>query len=243
MKTIFNYPLVGWTNFKDNQLLRCPKIKYNEGKLLLNIPYGSSFLDIGAHYGDTVLTMAILAKKKNRQDIRFFAFEPNNIKCNHIRKIASLNGLNITVFCTCVGDINGNASIDDFTKIKNYYLTGAASYKKDANGKQKIITLDEIKDKIEPIGFMHIDTEGWESIVLKGASNILKNPINKMIVVTECWNDHIAKQQVDRKRSPGIISPTPEKDILQEINKYDTIRIGTIFEEERNIFFKINSNK
>ena len=240
MKTIFDHYLNGWKNIKDNQLMRCPKLKRKEGELLLTIPYGYSFLDIGAHYGDTIITMAMLAKKNNRNDIRFFAFEPNDVKCIRIRTIAHLNNLNITIFNTCVGDINGKASIDDYTRIKKGNLLGDASYQKNPKGRLKITTLNELKDTIEPIGFIHIDTEGWETAVLQGASNILSNPINKMILVVECWDNRTALYQMYKKRSPGIISPTPEKDILEEVNKYDTIKIGTILEEEYNIFFKVN---
>lgn len=240
MDTIFNHYINGWKNKKDNQLKRCPNLKCKEGELLLTIPYGHSFLDVGAHYGDTIITMAMLAKNNNRNDIRFIAFEPNEFKCNYIKTISHLNKLNITIFRACIGDFSGRANIDDYTRINKNDLLGNASFKKNRNGRLKIITLDEIREKIEPIGFMHIDTEGWETLVLKGASNILANPINKMILVVECWNNFTAMCQIKRKRSPGITSQNPEKDIMEELNKYDTIKIGNIFEEENNIFFKIN---
>lgn len=240
MKTVFDHYVNGWRNIKDNQLMRCPKMKRKEGELLLSIPNGYSFLDIGAHYGDTVITMAMLAKNNNRSDIRFFAFEPNNVKCIHIKTIAHINKLNITVFNTCVGDISGKASIDDYTRLKRNNLAGDASYQRNPKGKLKITTLNEIKDKIEPIGFIHIDTEGWESAVIRGASSILANPINKMFLVVECWDNRTALQQMLKKRSPGVMSPTPQKDINEEVSKYDSNNIGTIFEEEYNLFYKVN---
>lgn len=240
MKTIFKHDISGWKNFKDNQLLRCPKTKRNEGDILLKMPYGYSFLDIGAHFGDTVVTMAMLAKRNKRSDIRFFAFEPNRVKCIHIMNIAKVNNLNITVFCTCIGDINGNAIMDEFTIKTNSNLLGSASFQKDPDGSHKISLLDEYSDKIEPIGFIHIDTEGWETAVLRGASNILANPINKMVVVTECWDNHTALQQINNKRAFGVASETPENEILEEINKYNTTKIGTMFEGEYNIFFRVN---
>lgn len=67
MKTIFNHELVGWTNFNDNQLLRCTKHKKLEANIILTMPKNSSFLDVGAHYGDTVFTMALFAKHNYRK--------------------------------------------------------------------------------------------------------------------------------------------------------------------------------
>ena len=67
--------LMNEKDFIDNQLLRCQKHKRKEAEYLLQLPYGSSFLDVGANWGDTVLTMAIHAKNKCRSDIRFYAFE------------------------------------------------------------------------------------------------------------------------------------------------------------------------
>ena len=49
-----------------------------------------------------------------------------------------------------------------------------------------MITLDSINDQIEPVGFMHIDVEGWESKVLQGANAIINN--NNTVIITECWD-------------------------------------------------------
>ena len=38
----------------------------------------SSFLDVGAHNGDLILTMATYAKKIAREDIRFFVLNLTN---------------------------------------------------------------------------------------------------------------------------------------------------------------------
>jgi hypothetical protein len=77
MDTVFEHTLQGWAEFPDNQLLRCPLHKKYEANLILGCPLNTVFLDVGAHYGDTCLTMALYAKKNERDDIRFFAFEPN----------------------------------------------------------------------------------------------------------------------------------------------------------------------
>ena len=38
------------------------------------MPYGSSFLDVGANWGDTLLKWLFNIKNNNRSDIRFYAF-------------------------------------------------------------------------------------------------------------------------------------------------------------------------
>ena len=63
--TLAKAVLMNEKDFQDNQLLRCKKHKQREAEYLLQMPYGSSFLDIGANWGDTVLTMAIHAKNNN----------------------------------------------------------------------------------------------------------------------------------------------------------------------------------
>ena len=222
MKTVFDNELKGWTNFSENQLLRCKNQKIYEGELLLNIHHGASFLDIGANYGDTVCTMAAYAKSKNRSDIRFYAFEPNIKKIKHIEKISTLNNLNITVYNSCVGYERTNAIFD---KIVNENA-GAASFKLDTNGPHKIIRLDDIKSELEPIGYIHIDTEGWDCAVLKGSREILLSPENSpCYIVAECWTDDVAKQQMTIGRAKGVATNTPKKDILDEMKSYSDIQL------------------
>ena len=50
----------------------------------------------------------------------------------------------------------------------------------------QIMKIDDIEKIIEPVGLIHIDTEGWEIEVLRGCHNILSNQINHFILITEC---------------------------------------------------------
>lgn len=235
MKTILNHTLIGWTDFHENQLLRCKTHKEFEANIVLNMPQNTSFLDVGAHYGDTVLTMALFAKENKRNDIRFYAFEPNVDKCNHIRHIADLNRLNVTVYNNCVGYVRGLAKNDD----KVDHKSGASSFQIDHQGTIKIMRLDDIKDVISPIGCVHIDTEGWDCHVLKGMREIFNDTINKgMYVVVEYWNDIVSKHQIMRGRSHGVISPTPESDIIHEMSKYDHIKfLRKLIDMDENLVF------
>ena len=243
METVLGDVLIGWTDFPDNQLQRCEEHKKLEAKLMLTIPENSSFLDIGCHYGDSICTLAIHAKNNNRGDIRFFAFDPHPRKCEHIRNIAQQNDLNIEVYNHCVGDHNGTASPDDCTLVDKEGVvipSGVASYKLNDSGSIVIKTIDEYEDIINPVGFMHVDTEGWEAAVLRGSHRVLKNPENKMYLIAEYWSGYMAKKQLDRGRSHGVATATPKDDILSVLNKYNIDRQPDIHIGDRNLFFKVN---
>ena len=224
MKTVFKMQLDGWSDFPDNQLLRCEKQKKKEANILLTIPYGYSYLDIGSHYGDTILTLALFAKKWDRGDIRFFAFEPNKKKCRHIKKIARLNRLNVTVYNYCVGNNSDMVSSDGLWDES----LGCCSYIKNVDGDIKTIRLDSIKTQVEPVGIMHIDTEGWESEVLTGASELIYNTI---YIIAECW---LPEQSINRG-----FSDDPERDIIAIMKKYDCEQLDDIYDCERNLVFKV----
>ena len=224
MKTVFKMQLDGWSDFPDNQLLRCKIQKEKESNLLLTLPKNFSYLDIGSHYGDTILTLALFAKKWDRRDIRFFAFEPNKKKCRHIKKIARLNRLNVTVYNYCVGNNSDMVSSDGLWDES----LGCCSYIKNDDGDIKTIRLDSIKNQVEPVGIMHIDTEGWESEVLTGASELIYNTI---YIIAECW---LPEQSINRG-----FSDDPERDIIAIMRKYDCEQLDDIYDCERNLVFKV----
>ena len=224
MKTVFKMQLDGWSDFPDNQLLRCKIQKEKESNLLLTLPKNFSYLDIGSHYGDTILTLALFAKKWDRRDIRFFAFEPNKKKCRHIKKIARLNRLNVTVYNYCVGNNSDMVSSDGLWDES----LGCCSYIKNDDGDIKTIRLDSIKNQVEPVGIMHIDTEGWESEVLTGASELIYNTI---YIIAECW---LPEQSINRG-----FSDDPERDIIAIMKKYDCEQLDDIYDCERNLVFKV----
>lgn len=208
--------LFGWKISKYDLLYRCPQQRHFQLKQLLEIPENTSFLDIGANFGDTVCTFALYAKNNNRKDIRFFAFEPNKSKCDYIKHISKLNDLNITVFDNCVGNNNINCS-------SNNLKGGNTQYVNNSNGNFKTIKLDDIKNIIEPVGYIHIDVEGWEAKVLIGANNILKNKDNKIVIFAEYWNNDfeikILKElkNINYKRLEDFVE-NGEKNMVLNIN-------------------------
>jgi FkbM family methyltransferase len=246
MKTVLGDILEGWDEIgtkiignsfiKNNELLRCEKHKEIEAKYLLSLPRNTSFLDIGSNYGDTVLTMALHASKNNRKDIRFFAFEPNNLKCEVIKKVAERNKLSIQVYNNCVGNSNGFAVSDDVRSS----LEGGCSYKFNKNNGIKIIKIDDIQKIIEPVGLIHVDTEGWEVEVLRGCHNILSNQINHFILIAECWSDSVAREQKRRGRTNNIVSDSPRNDIINLISHYKFNQLSDIIDRDENVVFQIN---
>jgi len=246
MKTVFGDNLEMWVDvgtkivgksfIKNNQLLRCERHKRIEAQYMLSLPINSSFLDIGANYGDTVLTMALHALKNNRKDIRFFAFEPNRLKCEIIQRVAKINNLNVIVYNKCVGNSNGFAVSD---KVKSDLL-GSCSYKHSNECGIEIIKIDDIHKLIKPVGLIHIDTEGWEIEVLKGCHEILSDKTNSFILIAECWSDTVATHEKERGRTNNIMSNTPKDDILDLISKYEYTRLPDISDKDINIVFGIN---
>ena len=226
--TVLGDIIKGWdSSLEDNQLLRCSDHKKYEAKLLLALPEKSSFLDIGSHYGDTVITMALHARSNGREDIRFFAFEPSKKKSEYIQRMSRINDLDITVFNRCVGDKKGCATAQEDEQY------GSCSYKETEDGASKVITINSIKTLVSPVGIMHVDVEGWESKVLKGASEILKTP--GLFVIAECWEAETSKHR-------GF-SESPEKDISLAMQEHagPHERQPDLHDEEKNLVYKITS--
>lgn len=236
MRTVLNDELIGWEDIEDNLLLEYKYHKELEASLMLNLPHNSAFLDVGSNYGDTILTMAIHAKNNNRNDIRFFAFEPNTSKCQYIEKIAKLNNVNVTVFNFCVGNNMCKASHDGILPPN----LGCASFKLDNNGNVNVITLNSIKNILMPVGILHIDTEGWERAVLEGCSELFNDSINTIHIFAECWSNETAAAQVSRGRGVGIATSTPENDIVNEMKKYKSTRLNNLWDGETSLVFRIN---
>ena len=226
MKTVFGHVLLGWEQFTDHQLLRCPVQKNFEAELLLTVPAGSSFLDVGAHYGDTVLTMALFARNHQRSDIRFFAFEPNVEKCQHLRRISELNQLSVQVFEVAVGDRARRLSRSSQFAAES----GQCTYTENAGaaGDIDMVSLDELAATVRPVGFLHIDTEGWDARCLQGAQQILRT--DKPYVIAELWSPDTAQR--------NGFSRLMEQDIAKAMRPHpELVRQKNMVDEETNVVY------
>ena len=195
----------------DGQLKRCKKHKRLEAELLWELGPNSSFLDVGAHLGDTVITMAIHARVIGREDIRFYAFEPSRIKCQWITSVAEDNGLAIKVINAAVGDTQ-RLVIPEKKKKSRAVFDGSLKYDvvgneemegggDDVSGNHmdsscpvQMICLDSIPE-MHPLGLLHLDVEGWESDVIRGASNLLEKTLSPCFVIAEVWDDKDCKRR------------------------------------------------
>ncbi len=129
--------------------------------------------------------------------------------------------------------------------------------------------LDDFYEEIHPLGFLHLDVEGWEAKVLAGASSLLSgnrphrskrdcendnympnksgDSSEKNTTATEplgtCYilaETFSAKEA--RRRGPGF-SLTHERDILAVMAKYLAFSRGQdVVDGERNLFFARNGN-
>jgi len=221
----------------------------------MHLPQGSTFVDGGAHFGDTTITMSLYARETlNRNDLRFVAIEPNTEKAQWIRECAAANGFNedtIRVVECVLGD---ETALSSATVRKSRYCKydGRISYEwtdcSNDNEKENHSTtsneddellfdvrkLDDFYDIIHPLGFLHLDVEGWEHAALQGASALLSapKPGGRAYILAECFTFEQA-----RRRGPGF-SLVQEHDIMSVMMKYpEFTREEDLVDEERNLFF------
>jgi FkbM family methyltransferase len=261
-------------NKEDGQLRRCRRTKQLEASNLLKVPLNSAFLDVGSHFGDTVITMALHARNNDREDIRFFAFEPSLAKVEFIRRTVLANALgdSVQVVQACVGEVcrgnmrrkeekgvskHGGDAIYEEGDDEKVIINGtdedadsgsnsdASDDEGDEEGTIIMITLDSMADVLSPVGFMHVDVEGWESRVLSGASVLLSSTAATLLdndpgcaccVLAEVWSGkHCLKR--------GASSCTPIADIVSVMAEHSHFRRGhDIVDQERNLFFSTASD-
>lgn len=186
----------------------------------------SSFLDVGAHNGDTCITLAAYAKSISRQDIKFFAFEPSRVKANFISKISKENDLNIEVYNCAVGQEYGFfQSGDDFDE---YY--GCKSYRQTQIKNLiyiPVIPLDSMKSVFGTVGYLHIDVEGWESQVIIGAKDIINS--HRPPIFSEIWTD-------EESKSRNFPEGAKER-LLNTMEQFNYSYFSEVYDETHNIFF------
>ena len=200
------------------------RTKVKEANLCVQMPKNHSFVDVGAHNGDTVLSIAALCKIIGRDDIRFYAFEPNTTKVEFIRKAAQMNGLKIVVVQKAVGELEQRIAPTGDTPA----LSGATAYKPSQNGMFEMTTLDNYRDVLSPVGHLHLDVEGWEASVIKGARNLLHE--NRCTLLAEVWGPEDAKKR-------GF-STTAEEDIDTQMRKHPHFqRAGFIRDGNTNVLY------
>ena len=144
---------------------------------------GNTFIDVGANKGD----FSLLAAKLIGTDGRVLAFEPEPTNCKWIIKSIIKNGYkNITLYDIALSDQNGQVEL--FLGEKSGWHTIVKGQKCHDGGviNVRARTLDSVLEDVDfndQIDVMKIDVEGAELQVLKGASDILIQSNNLIILI------------------------------------------------------------
>jgi len=249
---------------EDDLLLRCRKQKRIEAAYMLQLQNGAVVVDVGAHLGDTVLTLALHARAHDRCDLRFVALEPCAEKCTFLRSVVAANKLRgtVEVVCAAVGDVIGTvrpaANAKDRARREGslrYESHSEADGNNDAES-TPMVTLDSMFDRLSPLGMLHIDVEGWESNVLRGAKKLLTgvpetdccrdnnhddddDAFPCCFVVAEAWTEKECLRRGVTGNSEEKIVDVMERELTEEKDDLDFKfkRIDDIVDIERNIVY------
>lgn len=171
-----------------------------EGKIidsLLNIvPKNMNVVDIGGNVGYWTINLA----NHIDEGSKVFVFEPVLNNFQRIKEMVKLNNLNkqTKLLNYGLGDKleNVDFEIGDYDK-RNKATTFNATLKQNKKGGVKVVSLDSIykKIKLNSVGFIKIDIEGYEVKFLKGAVNFFKD--NRPIVYGEFTKSTILKNGDD----------------------------------------------
>ena len=159
----------GFANFSEYHSV--PEfINVAERRLFEESPFGAGpLIDVGANIG---LVSLLLARRFPDRDIH--AFEPNPTTFETLEANIARNGAS-KVFCHryAVSDADGMVMFDN-DPVKR----GTASISRDGGGHAAEVpatTLDSFvaEHGIDAIGLLKIDVEGYETLVLRGATRVL----------------------------------------------------------------------
>ena len=143
-----------------------------------------SIIDIGSWISDN----SVIWGKWLNKEAFVFAIDPSPENQSYGQKVASLNNVSNVKFIDAVCTDNDGDKVDFDGDL------GHTSFQKNLeNGKIVSTTLDTIIAKAggPSVGLLHVDVEGLELSVLKGASKIIKN--DKPIIAFE---QHISQENV-----------------------------------------------
>ena len=142
-----------------------------------------SIIDIGCWISDNSIVWSQYLKEEGI----LFAIDPSTNNISYGKMLAKLNNIQNISFVEAVCAEKVGIKLDYKGKIDHARFLRSTSERY-----IKSSTLDQIVNKeVKTIGFIHIDVEGYEFNVLKGAENIIKRD---MPVIT--FEQHISKEKV-----------------------------------------------
>lgn len=146
-------------------------------------------VDIGSNIGNHILYYC-----SNLQAKKVYAFEPNQVNLETLRKNVALNYLDntVTVYPVALGAANGKAVQSDFS-LSNTGMNKVANITSDEHtgNTVEMNSLDHFNFK--KIDFIKIDVEGFEAEVLQGAEQTIKR--TKPVIMVEVFDSN--HQQVE----------------------------------------------
>lgn len=125
----------------------------------------NNIIDLGAWIGDNTVPWA-----KRQSGSIIYAIDPSRENCEFIRQMCEHNQIsNVKIFQTAISDKVETISTDD----DMYHCT----FVEGTSGKNKVeaVSLDYLFEnrEIENIGYIHLDVEGMEYKVIRGAEKII----------------------------------------------------------------------
>lgn len=147
---------------------------------------GGVFVDAGANIG----FFTVMASKLVGETGRVYAFEPNPFSFEILRRNVETNGLhNTTIEQKAVGDFSGRTEL--WSNKGNAYVWKEGTR---VGFSTDCVRLDDYF-RGQHINLMKMDIDGGETKALKGASRILSEDLEKLII--EFWPTGFRKQNID----------------------------------------------
>ena len=123
-----------------------------------------NIIDLGAWIGDNALPWA-----KNISGL-VYAIDPAKQNCRYIERLTKLNGIhNISIIRKAISDRLQVISTNDNVEHCAFQMNDMGNIKEEST------TLDILYEnhKIADIGFIHLDVEGMEWLIIQGAEKII----------------------------------------------------------------------
>ncbi len=161
---------------------------------LKNLDKDKDVIDVGANIG---FYTVLFAKNLNRRKV--LSIEPTKNALQRLYKNIQLNNIidKVIVFEGAVSDYVGRGQIKTLNGKEEYSTVGQWKHpsienEKFATYEIEVFTIDDLVNKysLEP-GFMKIDVEGMEHLVLRGSKKTLEN---KRPVILSELSDYLLKQ-------------------------------------------------
>jgi FkbM family methyltransferase len=172
------------------------------------IDKNKDMIDVGANIG----FFTVLFAKHIEDGNKVLSIEPTKNGITYLRCNIALNEIEkkVDIFEGAASNINGTAMIETIEGKEEYSSLGNIKYpgfEKERFSKEKVVcvTLDTlVKEKKSNPGFIKIDVEGSEHLVIQGARHILLK--NRPIILSEICESFLSKSGSSARELVELIS-------------------------------------